>query len=374
MIPMREKNGIRNLAYVYDGGTSSRVLNLMKIHIEKSHLSEYREQPLFQSAMFTKCMLLKHHLRQDEKAFFADNRSVATKIIWPFDQNSLRCGGYNLFVGERDYFQKLGQLVGGRVGFGNTDIAVLDAIDQLPTLDPFILQGYLNKVGFRPAPCFFDINAEEQRQLTTYVADELKPLVNLSLGTDYSEHSVRTALATRLMALRSDPIMEPIRYALNLSLDEFESGLFSWKGFLYYKWIRDEFLLPIKNTIKQINGQKSYGSRTNDGREEIKNLRKTINLSVLNTIIDINSTLNKYNRSFENLVFEKNPNIFRQFLIESPIYFDQLGRQIAAITYIVEFWSYRMKGYPIAIITEEELIDLLEAFCRCLDRGGSRLH
>jgi hypothetical protein len=374
MIPTSEKNGIRNLAHVYEGGTSSRVLNLMKIHSEKSHLSAYRERPLFQSAIFTKCMLLKHHLRQDEKAFFNENRSVATKIIWPFDQKSLRCGGYNLFVGERDYVQKLGQLVGGRLRFGNADIAVLEAIDHLPTLDPFILQGYLNKVGFRPAPCYFDINADEQRQLTAYVADELKPLVNLSMGTEYSEHSVRTALASKLMALRSDPIMEPIRYALNLSSEEFENGLFSWKGFLYYKWVRDEFLEPIKNTIRQINVQKSYGTKTHGGREEINNLRKIINSNISKTIIDINETLEMYNRSFGNLVFDNNPMIFRQFLIEAPKYFDQLGHQIAAITYIVEFWSYRMRGYPNATISEEELIDLLDAFCRCLDCAAPRVH
>ena len=69
------------------GASTSRVLNLGQVARVNRENPEHGENPLFTSHILNTSFILKHRTRSDETYLFNSARSVATKIIIPFDLN-----------------------------------------------------------------------------------------------------------------------------------------------------------------------------------------------------------------------------------------------------------------------------------------------
>jgi hypothetical protein len=89
------------------GASTSRVLNLFRIAADNAGNPEYRDNPLFLSPVINRSFLLKHRTRTDDAYLFASPRTVATKILIPFDLTDLRTGGRSFFVDQRGYVDTL---------------------------------------------------------------------------------------------------------------------------------------------------------------------------------------------------------------------------------------------------------------------------
>ncbi|MGZ7227044.1 hypothetical protein ACXWO0_11310, partial [Streptococcus pyogenes] len=64
------------------------------------------------------------------------------------------------------------------------DIQTLRLIDELPSLDPFLLREQLRRGGLDPSPCYFSISDSDLERMLAFVRNEIEPLVTLSLGDD----------------------------------------------------------------------------------------------------------------------------------------------------------------------------------------------
>ena len=87
--------------------STSRVLTCTALPRIKIPIRSTQEKPFFASPIINRSFLLKHRTRADESYLFASSRTVATKIIIPFDVNDLRAGGRSLFVDQRGYTDAL---------------------------------------------------------------------------------------------------------------------------------------------------------------------------------------------------------------------------------------------------------------------------
>ena len=65
----------------------------------------------------------------------------------PFERSDLGLGGRSLFVGERGWMESLQELAGVSHDLGR-DAGVLEALDELPSLDPFLLREHMKRRGF----------------------------------------------------------------------------------------------------------------------------------------------------------------------------------------------------------------------------------
>ena len=67
--------------------------------------------------------------------------------------------------------------------------------------------------------------------------DEIRPLVTLCIGPDLEAVGSTQRLAGKIMSNDPRDRMEALRETLRLAPDDYQEGVFCWKGFLYYKWI-----------------------------------------------------------------------------------------------------------------------------------------
>ena len=133
----------RSLASLQNASTS-RVLNLLAIGQLHAENADFLANPFFTSPILNNAIIVKHRLRADEVDLFLGPRAIATKVIVPFEKNDLRSGGKSFMVGQRGY-EELAREV-GNYGDGRSaerDLRVLELIDHIPSLDPFLLREHL---------------------------------------------------------------------------------------------------------------------------------------------------------------------------------------------------------------------------------------
>ncbi|MEY4255310.1 MAG: hypothetical protein RLZZ141_537 [Pseudomonadota bacterium] len=354
---------IRNLEGLKATGDSSRVLNLVSVWSQSGHLPEYSEQPLFENRRLNRALILKHRLRNNEQDLFDSPHYVGTKILLPIDDRDWKLGGRFVFIGQRDYLTVLSNTFGQSIVNSQRDRDILDILASSPSLDPFLLKEILVKNSVVVSSCYFEISKPDAHAMNSFLKQEISKLVaHISLGGD-NINAYTEKLANKIMSGRIDDGLEHLRVALNLPVEDFEDGIFSWRGFLYYKWSQINLsrkMLPVMDSIMSL---KPVGLVSDHKKKKIRNSKMELNRIIQNTIKDVLGTLSIYDESYKSLVIGSNPVIFRDFLITAPSLFLKLGSQLGMMNYICNFWNFRCDPkQSVSAMDADELTELLAEF------------
>jgi hypothetical protein len=141
----------RSLRGLEKTASTSRVLNLAALATRNFGNPEHDKNPFFTAATLNGAVIVRHRLRDQERESFDRLRYTAIKLIIPFERSDLGLGGRSLFVGERGWLDAFEELRGEAPDLPR-DIAVLEAIDELPSLDPFLLREHMKRRGFDISP------------------------------------------------------------------------------------------------------------------------------------------------------------------------------------------------------------------------------
>ena len=344
------------------GASTSRVLNLVQVWRLNKDNDEYREKPLFQSPIINNSFILKHRIRSDETYMFTSPRTVATKIIVPFDLNDLRAGGRSLFVDQRGFVESLRSAGNYKSEMLERDLTVLKLLGAIPSLDPFLLREHLRNNDIDVAPCYFTISAGDQERMQNFVSGELTKLIQLAAGGNSSDAAV-TRMVEAMLSSKVDEKLEPLRMTLGLNGADFREGVFSWRGFLYYKWSMASFWPDVMRILREVNQIQPFGPVDQEQRALIASSKRTIIEMVRDNGNHVTKVLNIYDNSFADLVARHSPKGFRDFLLSAPYMFLELGEKMGVISHIVSFWRYRFPAGVRPKIDAEELSAIFQDFC-----------
>lgn len=331
------------------GASTSRVLNLYRIAADHANNPGHAEKPLFLSPLINRAFLLKHRTRADEAYLFPSPKSVATKIIIPFDFSDLKAGGRSLFVDQRGYSEML-RSAGNYSGDAlDRDLWVLRLLNAVPSLDPFLLREHLRNNRIEVAPSYFAISEGDQARMHDFVGKEMSKLVLLAGARDNSGNR----LVSAMLSNQIDEKLEPLRQTLGLTGNDFREGVFSWRGFLYYKWSMGKFWPAVMGVLREINRIQPMGGQTPEQKIYLLSARRHIIDRVRDNGNDVNKALAVYDASFRDLVENQSPRKFRDFLLSAPYMFVELGEKLGAISHIVSFWRYRFGARSVPADSEE---------------------
>jgi hypothetical protein len=340
------------------GASTSRVLNLHRIAADHVNNPDHAAKPLFVSPVVNRGFLVKHRTRSDETYLFNTHRSVATKIILPFDSGDLRAGGRALFVEQKGWVEALKLAGNYTTDTLERDLTVLRLLNAVPSLDPFLLREHLRNHNITVAPCYFAISEGDQERMHTFVTQEMTKLVSLAGGNDTASRRLVTALLSNDVSEK----LEPLRLTLGLNGEDFREGVFSWRGFLYYKWSMTNFWPDVMGVLREINQVQPIGAMTPEQKVFLAQARRNIIEMVRDNGNHVNKTLAVYDSSFSDLVKHQAPKTFRDFLMSAPYMFLELGEKLGAISHIVSFWRYRFPKGGYGNIDPEELAAIFQDF------------
>ena len=332
---------VRNLANLGETASTSRVLNLSQIHLQSAREKEYQLKPFFRDSQLNKAILVKHTLRANERDLFGRAKRTATKIILPFDPLDLRLGGRSIFVNQMGFDAFCRAYFNIDDATSNADVQILRLLDQLPSLDPFLVREHLNRNGFRPGACYLMISPFDVQRMIGFANGEIERLVVTAFGEGFGgEAGVK--LAGKILANELDKELAPLRRVLRMSEEEFSDGIFSWRGFLYFKWRHLELQDEMRRVLEGLASYQPVGAADEALKEYLREVRPRLARKIVDAIANVGRTLNVYDQAYHALVEGENAGPFRRFLLDGPGLFFELGENIGILSHIGSFWSYRM--------------------------------
>lgn len=353
---------MRSLRALERTASTSRVLNLIAIEAESSHRPEYVQHPLFKNKILNTALIIKHRLRNDDIYLFDEARPTATKIIIPFDRRDLGLGGQSVFVGQRGWTEVLVEACNAS-GDMSRDLTTLRSMDNLPSLDPFLLREHLRRHGLNVANCYFALSPADYDAMQGFVTMEIAKLIELAyrdVGGLGRAHAAR--LVEALLATDVDERLEPLRDTLVMEGESFKEGVFSWKGFLYYKWMLTKLWPKLTDVSNEIGRIVVTGQRDAETSRYLEEARKRLQGGVMVERSAILRTLKVYDDAFDSLVDNGRPQQFRDFLLRAPELFLSLGERVGVISHIASFWRYRFPEGEAITAHVDEAIDIFMDF------------
>jgi hypothetical protein len=354
------RDGHRSLVALAQSGSTARVLNLSVLAAQHDGDPEYAEKPFFETALLNTSIVLKHGVRPYEQHLFDGPHAIATKIIIPFDRRDLGLGGWSVFVRQRGWEGDLSVFLAEAPTLPR-DVEVLRALDELPSLDPFLVREHLARRGFRVAPCYFVLSPAELERMRELVSSEIQQLIERAFsGPGTGDHTAK--LVELLLTDEANDRLEPLRQTLRLEGEAYREGIFAWKGFLYYKWVLLELREPLaraRRAIAELRPARSPGAELGT---EIVRAKARLARRIDGSERSARRALKVYDDAYEALVRQDDATAFRDFLIHSPTMFLSLGEAVGGVSHVTSYWNYKLPRNAPVRATALELLDILHEF------------
>ena len=363
---LRENNSSRNIATLAKTSSTSRVFNALKVFQENFGRSEDDFQPIFQCRALNKCIIVKHTLRAEERHLYEFKGSIATKLIFPFDPGNLNTGGKFVFVGQRNWMDVIDTEVGADPALYPSDFAILQLFGGIPSFDPFLLKEWLAREGYRPHEAYFGLSNVDIQKMESFVFTEVSDLVSNAFKGSVGRETI-LKLVRKLLSSYYDVELEPLRVVLGLSHAEFQDGLFAWKGFLYYKWMAKLIHPMIPRMTAQMGKILPRRQMDADDYEMLARRRREITQQLVMLFNSVADCVALYNSSFSSFRNGTSAKAFRDFLLDAPNLFIFLGEKMGVMSHVIHQWQYRMRAAEGTKMTTEEIYNLFNEFCECLN-------
>ncbi len=341
--------------------STSRVLNLAALAVKHAENPEHQARPLFKSAALNASVILKHRLRANEIATVSTPNRTATKLIVPFERSNLSLGGRSFFVGDRGWMECLREVAGDAADLGR-DAQVLEALDELPSLDPFLLREHMKRRGFDVSETHFEISVNDLAMMQKFVGGELGKLIDLAYKGRTVNEANTGRLVEALLSSRNDERLEPLRLTLRLEGDSYREGIFAWKGFLYYKWVLNSMWPQMREVLIELLKVKTVGPRDFENESLIRAMKVRLQEKIERQVRSIANYLRNYDEMFAELTCGGDVTAFRDFLLKSPDLLVKLGEGAGMICHIASFWQHRFPKSKRLEAQVGELLDILQDF------------
>ena len=326
-----------------DGGSTSRVFNLASLGDRCRNEPEYCAMPLFVSPVINRSIILKHRVRPHEDFLFGGHTDVATKIVIPVDPKNLRKGGNSFFVNQRGFRTTLKEVGGHRNGELERDTTTLQLIAALPSLDPFIVREYLKLHEIEAANCYFSFTEEERAALQEFAAGDVLAFAQMVLGENATQTEVAaTRLAAALLFEDATTKLAPFRAMLTLSAEEFRSGIFAWRAFLFYKWQLHALLPDIEPLVAEMRSLDPAKSAAKD-QAYVRRARRRVADWLELALEQALECLEVYDAAYGAFTQNRKPQAFREFVLNAPELFLHLSDKMSALSHCVAVWQRRSR-------------------------------
>jgi hypothetical protein len=360
---------VRDLGQIEKSASSSRVLNLLAVSNLSRNEPSYSEQPFFTSPRLNESLIIKHRIRADEVGLLPEGKSTGTKVILPFERTDLKIGGRSFLVEQRGWLDVIEDICGAYRN-PERDIAVLRALNELPSLDPFLVREQLKRRGLSIASSYFAISESDILKMQGFVGKQIEVLLDLSQrnrldGSSWSNRMIR-------VLLNSNPgeAINPIRVALRLEPEDFEEGIFAWKGFLYYQWVLSEVRPQLGPFLREVLAMRTHGFRDRDMSQLLDRARRRLVSRVNSVMEEVVGAIRVYEAAFNDLTRNGKPLAFANFLKRTPEMFILIGERMGALSHVASYWRFRFPEGGMEPISPDELFEIVRDFEYVLGGDG----
>lgn len=301
----------------------------------------------------------------DKSASLSNDRPVETALYIPNDEEAPREGGYAVYLRQKDAEALLQRYVGiahdGMTEAMHSDFNFLKMIDDLPSLDPFLLKTAFERNKIKCSPDYLVMEDGEEDNIKSVIRNKVRPIVNKALGADANEVSKTQRF---IDAIWDPTIPEAALFIQAFKIDSSEvSNVFSaWKGVSFYQY---QFEINKPLIAEVIRWLKSENSKPIDHREhraflQQQNMfKQQVLKKTLNLLSNINQIFKDFDACYEKFINDGDPVAFRNFLITSHYRYWLLGYCCTALMHTRNIFERCLREGTRGALMFEQLNDML---------------
>ena len=353
---------------------SSRVFDCERLHQTALKAGATPDQFMFHKPSLNRVIYIKEPFTDDKMAEEA-NRPVGTKLYFSYNEKDAYEGGRSIFVNDPTLRAALSFHAGIVEDEASEDISrdmgLLCALEELPSLDPFLLKDRLNADGLKVHDAYLEISEAEFLEIRDFVMERFRPMVEMAFeGADRAETATHLrTLVEKIWEAKDMEGLAPILKAMQLQADEAPAIFYAWKGVIYYDYLRN----------KQRDRWKEYaaflGKDTiptdvvpKENRDDLDALVAMARSMFKQRWMRIGTILSDYNSAYDELFKErKSPAAFIEFLRNSPTQFFSLGDCISSIDHAIEVWHGFKQSRVLRRMKYDRLYPLMGLTIRILE-------
>lgn len=222
---------------------------------------------LFHNPTLSACYIFKFPLFDDREArkaaaslggdFGQGLRHIETGLYLPNDLDRPEQGGVAIYVGQRNFRQLMLEMMGldadRETPEVKHDLCVLDALNELPSLDPFLLKLTFDMKGIRIAEGDLPIGEEETRAIRGTLVTRLGPVICKAFGASVTASAEAMIRLTR--EIWSPHNQEMLRFcsAFRIPPSEAPAVVFALQGMSFYEHLLNttkDHLVPLARYLR----------------------------------------------------------------------------------------------------------------------------
>ncbi|MBF5093838.1 MULTISPECIES: hypothetical protein [Azospirillum] len=359
-------------------GGSSVSLNLLSItqslpeeaHLFRTHALNH--VILFKYPNFDESQGDGHDFLNCDAGNALSKRPVETGIYIPHDGRQWETGGVAIYLRSRNSTVLLEEHFGPEAveqESVHNDLSLLSLIDNIPSLDAFLLKTYFEAKKIRLDQRYWQIAAEEEAQLRRLISRRVEPIVRKAVNDGIGSE----AIVGRFLDAIWNPDMEEAGHfvsAFGIDHSEADAIFSAWKGITFYEYQLRRIAPRVRTIITWLRSRECVPADLKMHRPYDEHLLMHIDRvgHMLNaTLLDIRHILGEYEKSFKALM-NGSPSLFREFLRTIHAHYWLLGYCVSALISVVHLDNRCMKNLPSRHVDFETLSRLLRQFDVALDR------
>lgn len=344
---LKKPSDIRSIEGLAEVRANGRVLNLAAImrDLDGHFVDENGAKTgFFHSRTLNKAIIVKHNVRENERYLLARYRPVATKIILPIDPDDFSLGGASFMLNERTAACILRDKMGLHRQSDEPrvlrDLKLLDILDSLATLDPFIVRERFLADGFALPDAFNAFHIQGDGALLAYMKAQLLPLVHKAMGAGADGRNSER-LAEEVFASDGGARADLLRQALKISAEQWPASLYTWKAALFYEYRVRNFEPRFRRFLDSLHKLKIYGFSIQAPPEIVLPMRLELLSRALRTKSKLDNLLTSFNQAYrKDLIGAGTPEAFREYLVSLQDKLYDFGVVNGVLEQMVGYWEY----------------------------------
>jgi hypothetical protein len=293
---------------------------------------------------------------------------IATFLYIPFDIDAIAGGGNSLDLSvARGRAEALYELTGFNINEEGRSVALdrrlIELIEELPSLDPFLLRDRLETDGIAAPDAYFEISEAEFQEIKKYILGKFKPITTRVVDPK-SPKAAETAeqFIMKLWEGKDLAYLAPITQVFRIDPDQAGEIYYSWKGVTYYEFQYkrgQRTLLGFADWLHTKAATPSHYVKS-AVREELEAKARNVATAFARHLKNSSEILRVYNQGYEDLfVRGGDARPFIEFLKDSSTLFWDIAASISAMNHGVAVWRQHTAKSSDGKLAADDLTKLL---------------
>lgn len=330
-------------------GTSSTSLNLTRKKRGGDHRTKLFRKPGFYNTIIYKYPNFRGDWPGTEQAqakvkvgnrVEMEDRPIETGIFIPMDAQDPMGGGYAIYVRQSGYKDMLRDYLG--VDFSRQDmdllqdLRALDILDEIPSIDPFLVKARFDSLGVPLPEGAVDITPEEEKAMRQIIEARIGPIISKAFEIDGSTLSPE-ARARVLESIWNPSLPESNRFVRAFGIHEAECAkvFFALQGITFYEYLFKKQWPHCLKTAEWLKLAATPFDARHQPRMELDRmnmLRVEVGRGFAHTVKTVQSIFREYEQALDQFVNGNSASSLRTFLFSAHRHFWSLGHGIMAAT------------------------------------------